>query len=477
MRCVPAILTLALGAQDVDLAERLFRSGERAYAAKSHVEALDTWNQLIQQVPSSPFAAQALLRIARHHLETERKPEAALPWLDRIKAEHMNTPWAAEALLMRGRILADRATQRSALQEAVAEFHRLVDLFPDHPTVAEACFHLGRSAQRQEQWARALYHYTEVLRRDPSAPIARQAWLQMGECLDAMGDPEGCLRVLQGLRNAHPGSPEAEEAGWRIGLRVKHRWLRPPFRSTGPWPAGRQKWLKTPTLLAMGPEGDLFIHQNDLDRTFRWTGSELLPVGPSAKDARAIVPESQSVCRIVTRAGVLRSETEIWPLPEGANSPVGACRDGWGQLWVADGKASVLTVFGPDGKARSLPSPVASALASVPSGGVVLASDANRSLLLLNGEGQTRFTVPYGQGLPKPFTSVLALATDPTGHVAALVDGAFEGVVLWGPDGKLLRFASLEGLGLKGRFRALALDRQGGVILADRSNDVLIRLE
>ena len=72
---------------------------------------------------------------------------------------------------------------------------------------------------------------------------------------------------------------------------------------------------------------------------------------------------------------------------------------------------------------------------------------------------------------------MLALASDPLGHVAALVDGDFEGVVLWGPDGAVLRSATYKTLGLSGKFRALAMDRQGALILADRSNDLLIRLD
>lgn len=471
-------LALALPAQDMDLAERLFRSGERAYGARSHAEALDTWNQLLQQAPASPFAAQALLRMARHFAETEGKPDAALPLLDRIKAGHMTTPWAAEALLMRGRILAARAVKPADLREAVAEFHRMIDLFPDHAAVPEARLQLGLAAMRQAQWDRALPHFAEVLRLDPATPTAAQAWLQMAECLDRTGDLEGCLRLLQGLRDAHPARPEAVEAAWRMALRVKQRLVRPAFRSTGPWPAGRQKWLKTPTLLAVGPEGDLFIHQSDLDRTFRLSGSELSPAGGLAKDARALVAGPGNQLWAVTRAGVVREEGQgLWPLPEDASNPVGACRDAWGNLWVADGKAGTLTVMGPDGAPRTLPSPAAAALAALPSGGAVLASDANRSLLFLDGEGQTRFTVPYGKDLPSAFTSVVALCSDPTGNVAALVDGSFEGVVLWGPDGTLLRHATLEGLGLKGRFRAIALDREGGVILADRSNDLLIRLD
>jgi hypothetical protein len=59
-----------------------------------------------------------------------------------------------------------------------------------------------------------------------------------------------------------------------------------------------------------------------------------------------------------------------------------------------------------------------------------------------------------------------------------LVEGGdFEGVVLWGPDGALLRRATFKELGISGGFRAIALDRQGGIILADRTNDLLIRIE
>ncbi len=85
--------------------------------------------------------------------------------------------------------------------------------------------------------------------------------------------------------------------------------------------------------------------------------------------------------------------------------------------------------------------------------------------------------MPYGKDLPASFKYVVSLASDPLGHVAALVDGDFEGVVVWGPDGSVLRSATYKALGIAGKFRAVALDRAGGLILADRSNDLLIRLQ
>ena len=118
-RCIVLALALAPAgmAQDGDLAERMFLSGERAYAIQAYPEALETWTQLVQQAPRSPYAAQALLNLARHQVDVERRPEAALPLLERIQAEHLKLPAAAEAMLLRGRILAARSQDPDGMKE------------------------------------------------------------------------------------------------------------------------------------------------------------------------------------------------------------------------------------------------------------------------------------------------------------------------------------------------------------------------
>jgi len=466
-----------LSAQDQDMAERLFRSGERAYAAHSYPEALETWNQLLQSAPKSTFAGEALLRMAHHRLDVEKSPEAALPLLERIKVDHLKNPVAADALLLRGIILASRSHKPQELKEATAEFNRVLDLFPDHAAVQSAHYQLGLAARLQGQWGRALKAFTEVMRIDPTAAIAPQAQLQAAEVLDITGDLPGCLRLLQGIRNRFPQSPEASEAEWRIAVRVKFRIQKPALASEGLWPQGKQKWLKTPTVLAMNPSGELFIFQDDLDRTSAFRNGELQPTGPIAKNGKSILFTSTAQPWVLTtKLGVLKDDGTS--LAIGAlTSPTGACVDGWGTIWISDAKAGVIGLLAADGSLRTIPSPGAVAMAPLPNGGVALASDANRALLLLDAAGQPRQTIPYGKDLPTPFKYVLALCSDPLGHVAAIVEGGdFDGVVLWGPDGTLLRSATFKTLGITGKFRALAIDRQGGIILADRSNDVLIRL-
>jgi TolA-binding protein len=464
--------------QDGDIPERLFHSGERAYAAKSYKEALETWEQLLQSSPKSPYAPQVLLRLAQYQVEVERKPDAAMPYLDRLRTEYIKSPEAPEGLLLRGILLAQRARRAAELKDAMAEFNRILDLFPDAPACADAHLQLGRAWRDQEQWGKALQQFTQAFRLHTLSPLAPKAMLEAAEVLDHMGDLPGCLRMLQRLRTEAPKSPEAQEAEWQMAVRVKQRLQKPAFRSEGSWPQGKVKWLKTPLLLATTPAGDLLIYQNDLDRTFRLDNGELTQVGPVAPGAKALAVGRDGAVWMLTKNGVLR-ENSPTAMPLGTLSAIsGAALDHWGNLWVADTKTAALTVFPAEGEPRTIASPAANALASLGAAGLVMAADADRKLLFLDYDGQPRLVVPYGKDLPAAFRTVTALASDGIGQVAALVDGGDfgEGVVLFGPDGAVLRQASLKSLGLSGRFTSLALDHSGGVILCDRRNDLLIRL-
>ena len=478
--CVlPALVQAPGRAQEGDLAERLYLSGERAYAGKAYKEAVDTWGQLLQSAPRSEFAPRALLALARHQAEVEHRPEAAMPYLDRLKAEYIRAPEAAEGLLLRGTLLARQAHRAADLKDAMAEFHRVIDLFPDSPAVPEAHYRLGRAWRDQGQWGRALQQFTEAFRIRPDAPVAPRAMLEAAETLDLLDDLPGCLRMLQRIRTLAPQSPEAQDAAWRAAVRVKHRLQKPPLANEGSWPAGRAKWLKTPTLLAMAPDGDLLIYQSDLDHAFRLHGANLAQAGPAASGARALLASPTGEVWLLSKTGLAR-ESAPAPTPlNGLGAITGAALDRWGALWVADAKTPALSVFGADGAAaHTVASPTANALASLPSGGVVIAADADRKLLFLDADGQPRAVVPYGRDLPAPFRYVVALASDGAGQVAALVDGGDfgEGVIILDPRGALLRQATFKSLGISGRITSLALDRSGGLILCDRRNDLLYRL-
>jgi hypothetical protein len=335
---------------------------------------------------------------------------------------------------------------------------------------------MGLAQKLQGEGARALQSFTEAMRLDPASEFAHKAQLQAAETLDLLGDLTGCLRMLQDLRNRFPQCPEAQDVAWRIDVRVRQRLQKAPLKSTGPWPQGRQKWLKTPILLATGPEGDLYLYQSDDDRAYHLKGGALEPCGPVFKSARTLlVPASGTAWVVSAKFGLMKEEAQqgVPPVP----SPSGGMLDGWGNVWICDPGMPAIQVVPPEGPSRTLPVGGVQALAPLPGGGAVAASDAARTLRFLDTAGQVTLTLPYGKDLPATFKYVVSLTSDPLGHVAALVDGDFEGVVLWGPDGAVLRSATYKSLGIAGKFRAVTLDREGGIILADRSNDLLIRLQ
>ena len=464
--------------QEADLSERLYFSGDRAYAAKAYKEALDTWSQLLQAAPKSSHAPRVLLRMAHHQLDVEYKPEAALPFLERLRTDYIKAPEAAEGLLLRGTLLARQAQRPGDLKDAMAEFNRVLDLFPQSPACSEARLQLGRAWRDQGNLGRALECFLDAFHLQEDSPVAPQAMLEAALSMDALGDLPSCLKLLQRLRTKAPESPEAQEASWRTLLLVRHRLQKTPLRNEGPWPAGRTKWLKTPTVLATAPDGELLIFQNDLDHVFHLRGAELLPQGPPAPGTRILLNHPSGQLWILTKAGLIKGDAPVMPL--GALSAVsGAALDRWGTLWVADAKTPALTLFPAEGTPRTVASPTATALVPLSTGGFVMAADADRKLLFLDAEGQPRFIIPYGKDLPTAFRTVTALATDGAGQVAALVDGGDygEGIVILGPDGALLRQATLKALGISGRITSLAMDRDGGIILCDRRNDVLFRLK
>lgn len=465
-------------AQSGDLAERLYRSGERAYAAKAYQEAMDTWGQLLQTAPKSDYTPQALLLMAQYQAGIARKPEAALPLLDKLKSGYLASRWAAPGLLLRGQILAAKAKGPADLTEAVAEFNRVLDLFPASAAAPQALVELGRAALATGEPTRALGFFTEAYRAHPDALVAPAAMLEAAQAMDARGDLEGALRLLERVKLAAPDPEAAKDAAWRITALARLRLLRPGFKVEGSWPKGQVKWLHTPTLLAQDNAGRVLIYQKDLGTVSVLEGAALKPLDLKAPSPVAILAGADGQPWLLAEDGVVKPGAAA-PAPlAGLSHLKGAALDRWGRLWAADARMPGFTVVTAAGAATTVAGPSLDALVATRDG-LAGASDAGHKLVLFDANGKVRKEIPYGMGLGAPYKECVALAADPLGNLAVLTSGGDfgEGLAVYGPDGALLRQARFKDLGLTGRFVSLLIDRSGGVLLADRRNDSLIRLD
>lgn len=465
-------------AQSGDLAERLYRSGERAYLAKSYQEAMDTWTQLAQSAPKSDYTPQALLQMAQYQAGIAGKPEAALPLLDRLKSDYLASRWAAPALLLRGQILAAKAKSPGELKEAVAEFNRVLDLFPASAAAPQALLELGRADLASGDPTRALGHFTEAYRAHPDAEVAPAAMLEAAQAMDARGDLEGALRLLERVKLTAPDADAAQEAAWRITTLVRLRLLKPAFKVEGAWPKGQAKWLHTPTLLAMDGEGRVLVYQKDAGAVFSLEGAVAKPLGLQGADAVALLAGTGGQPWLLTEQGLAKPGATAPAGLDGLTHIRGGALDRWGRLWIADGKAPGLTILAPGAPATTVAGVALDALVATRDG-LAGATDAGRKLLFFNANGKVLKEIPYGMGLGAPYRECVALAADRLGDLAVLTSGGVfgEGVAVYGPDGTLLRQGRFQDLGLNGHFVSLLIDRAGGILLADRRNDTLIRLD
>jgi hypothetical protein len=181
---------------------------------------------------------------------------------------------------------------------------------------------------------------------------------------------------------------------------------------------------------------------------------------------------------LLTEEGLAKSSSAAPSPLNGLTHIKGAALDRWKRLWIADSKTAGLTVLAPPASASVIPGVALDALTAT-RGGMAGATDAGRKLLLFDANGKVRKEIPYGLGLGAPYKECVALAADPLGDLAVLTSGGDfgEGVAVYGPNGDILRQARFKDLGLNGRFVSLVLDRSGGILLADRRNDTLIRLD
>lgn len=474
---VPALAQGA--AQSGDLAERLYRSGERAYQAKSYQEAMDTWTQLVQTAPRSDYTPQALLQMAEYQARIAKNADAALPLLDKLKADYLASRWAAPGLLLRGQLLAAKAKGPDDLKEATAEFNRVLDLFPASAAAPHALLELGRAALATGDATKALGYFTEAYRAHPDAGIAPAAMLEAAQAMDARGDLEGALRLLERVKLVAPDSHAAKEAAWRLTALVRLRLLRPGFKVEGGWPKGQMKWLHTPTLLAMDRAGRVLVYQKDAGAVFAIEDGTAKPLPLQGSSAVAILAGGEQPWLLTEEALVKPSDKPgaAPTLLNGLTHIKGAALDRWRRLWVADSKTAGFTIVPSSGAATTQSGPTLDALVATRDG-MAGASDAARKLFLFDATGKVRKEIPYGLGLGAPYKECTALAADELGNLAVLTSGGDfgEGVAIYGPDGTLLRQARLQDLGLSGRFVSLVMDHSGGLLLADRRNDSLIRL-
>ena len=218
--------------QENELAERRFQTGLVFAQDGSYTEALTDFEAVVGLYPASPVADNALLEIARSHLEVTERLDLAAAYASRIVDDTScsQEDAAPEAYILLVRIAMARGHTSENLAAALAQLQRGVGLWPDAATVPQALFLTGEVHRRAGRFDAALEAYRRVIADHVFTTWAARAGLESGVLLAVAEDPVSAMVALQRVRDRWPDSPEAEVALERISI-LYRLYVRSPDRA------------------------------------------------------------------------------------------------------------------------------------------------------------------------------------------------------------------------------------------------------
>lgn len=213
-----SVAVLGAQASDEDVAKRQLESG-RAFARQgNYAEALKDFRAVADTHATSSVADNALLEIARYYLDIAGNTKDAATAVDTILKNYATSDSAPDAYVLAGRLALARSHQPADLDAALANFERVLRLFPNSDVVprslvlaADTLFYAGRLND-------ALVNLGRVELEYPNDAAAADAHLAAGRVLLALGDPIAAMEELQQVRNSWSGTPQAADALARITL-------------------------------------------------------------------------------------------------------------------------------------------------------------------------------------------------------------------------------------------------------------------
>jgi TolA-binding protein len=203
---------------DEDVARRQLESGRSFMRQGNYTEALKDFRAVADTHATSSVADDALLEIGRYYFEIANDYPAATTAVDDLLKKYPTSNSAPDAYVLAGRLALARSHQPSDLEAALANFDRVIRLFPASNAVASALTWSGETHWYRGQLDEALAEFGRAESEYPTTTAAAEAYIGESRVLVSRGDPVSALEELQQVVNRFPGTPQAAVATARATL-------------------------------------------------------------------------------------------------------------------------------------------------------------------------------------------------------------------------------------------------------------------
>jgi TolA-binding protein len=270
LAAVVAFLTLVVsgdtrvsGQNGDDLTRRQLDKARSFLEAKQYAEAVRDFELIVSSNPNSQYADDALLELAKYHLDVAGDLTAAKVAIDTIIQKYGHSDSAPLAYLLSGRTTLARSRVPEAMVQARGDFERVRAYFPGNEAVPFAMYYAGETIRLTGVPAEAPVRFQQVNSDYPRSPAAALADLGSALCHIALEQPARAMETLQRIRVRFPGTRDAQTAlRWNTTLYrlyIKPPKQQPAFAYSGRNVAGPGGKLKDVFALDIDADGNVFV--------------------------------------------------------------------------------------------------------------------------------------------------------------------------------------------------------------------------
>lgn len=199
------------------------------FDATPYEEAIDKFQEVVDNYPYSEYAVAAELKIADSYFEQERWDEALSYYRDfaELHPEHEKVPYTIyRAALCHERKSRSPDRDQTATREAVAALDQLMARHPNAPEAREAealwrelrtklglhVLGIGDFYWEREEYQSAAGRYRQVLDEYPGLGLDAQALYKLGLCYRQMNRDEEARRIFEVILRNYEDSEVARAA-------------------------------------------------------------------------------------------------------------------------------------------------------------------------------------------------------------------------------------------------------------------------
>ncbi len=191
----------------------MFNLGDAFYNLKQYDSARVYYQNVIREYPSSLLVPDALNGL-QFTYEAEGRPAGALAQIDSFLTSNAVTAPKEELVFRKGSIL----FEQKDFDGAIRQYLQVLSMKPDRSLRARTMRELARSYEMQNDPARAIGYYRQILAEPADSEFAPPAALALGIADIKVGDYRDAASVLGTFDQSYQNSPLLTEARYYRGV-------------------------------------------------------------------------------------------------------------------------------------------------------------------------------------------------------------------------------------------------------------------